>query len=175
MLTSMDAVLIAARRKMIASSFVLPLIGVDIGKDAPGNTWDDGWIFRAEGNSAAPARNPANSGMAAVTMHLRDSWSSPSQYHTSRYRQLKIQIYADQTRPDGSNNLIAMRDAELRCDRIATAIIQEFHDVANRDTAWPNNITLAGPCQLYSDLQIVDVVNNDGLVEGQLSFALQLM
>lgn len=170
--TSINSILIAARRKLLASEFIVPLIGTDIGKDGPGGAWDDGWVFRSQDANSSPIRDPANTGTSSIVMSLRDPWSSPNTHNTMAFRQLKFSVFSDQSR-SVNEALTASRDAELRCDRVASAIIKEFNDVGNVNQFWPND-TFIPSCLLFHDLQIQDVPNQDGLVEGLLSFALEL-
>lgn len=166
-------VMSSARRKLIASPHFSPLINVDVGADEPGSAFDDGWVFLGDGDSIAPYRHPANTGFASVSFNMRDPWREHNDYNTLDFRQLKFSILADLTRVEGKTNLTGTADAEFRCDRIATAIKDTFNDVGNADHHWPNNVYIIS-CLLYMDLYIDDVPKKDGLVEGTLSFKLEI-
>lgn len=166
-------VLTAARRKLLADADFDALLNVDVGKDPMGQLWDDGWVFRAYGPNHAPYRDPANTGFAAITMHLRDPWTSPNLHNTLSFRLLTFEILADRSRDRDDPSLSSAYDAEDRCDRVATAIKNVFNDVANADHSWPNDVYVVS-CVLYNDLELVNVPNQDGLIEGTLRFALSL-
>lgn len=170
---SIEDVLTAARRKLLADLSFSDLLNVDVGKDPMGQLWDDGWVFRAYGKDHSPFRNPANTGLSSVTMHLNDKWGNPNPHNTLSFRLLSFEILADRTRNHTDPSLSTAYDAELRCDRVATAIKNVFNDVANRDHNWPNDVYIVS-CVLYNDLEIDYVPNQDGLVEGTLSFAMHL-
>jgi len=168
----MNSVMAAARQRMIADPDFSALIGVDVGKSDTG-AWTDAWIFRNFNEDGSPLVNPAGSGMAAITMDMREPAFSVSQYHTLISRQLRFYIYTDPTRSTTDSTLIKTRDAEIRCSRIADAIRNIFNDVANRVHFW-NATTYIISSVLYEDLHILDVPGQDGIVEGTISFALEL-
>jgi hypothetical protein len=175
-----DELMSAARAKLIASPYVAPLIGVDIGQDSMfPNTYDDSftdaWIFRGEGSLGVPVRNPRSLGVASVSLVQRNPFSFPNLHNTMRFRQLQVFIWTDMTRAGNSPDLYYEKDAEDRCDRIASAIIQELNDTANRDHWWGN--TFITSCTLGSDLTMDDVVGTsdaDNLIVGEIRFNLVL-
>lgn len=170
-MTTMQEILTSARRKVITSSHVTPLIGVDIGKDQTG-AFTDGWIFLGHDDWNTPERNPSNTGKASVTLSMRNPWTTPSMHNTAKFRLLRVHIMADMSRPTDTR-LTGTKDAEFRCDRIASAIVKELHDVANKDHLWPNGVFVIS-CVQFTELAIVDVNDQDGLVSGDLTFALTL-
>lgn len=177
-MTSMEDVLVAARRKLLASPGFSALIGTDVGRDSmePGKysgAFEDGWVFRGVDVANKPERDPSATGTSTVSLAMRDAWGGPNDHNTARFRQLQFTILSDMARPTSDNGLIGARDAELRCDRVAKAIVDEFNDVGNQNHWWPNN-TYVVSCLLYSDLIIRDVPDMDGLVRGEVRFALVL-
>lgn len=171
-------VLSAARSKALASSFISPLLGTDIGQDSMfpdlnyNGGFNDGWIFFGVGDALAPQRSPANLGTSSVSMGMRSTWTSPNLTNSLRFRQLAFNIYSDPSRTPGSNGLITVRDQEDRCNRVGAAIISEFNDLGNQNQWWGDIYIVS--CLLYSDLQIRDVPGEDGLVQGDIRFALML-
>lgn len=173
-MTTIESVLIAARRKLLASTGFTNLLNVDVGKDAMGGIWDDAWLFRGYGPNHAPMRDPSNTGLASITMTIKRPLSTATtQYNTMAFRLLEFDILADMSRQQADPSLSKSYDADLRCDRIATVIKEVFNDVANDDHDWPNNTYIVS-CVLYDDLYLTDIPNKDGLVEGTLSFAVSL-
>lgn len=175
---SYSDILVAVRRKLLASPHFSPLVGVDVGVDTIDLTrydgaFNDAWVFRGVEDTSKPMRDPSATGMATVSFDLRQPWSVPNNHNTLRFRTLRFVILADQTRIVGDNSLIGTRDAEDRCDRIGKAITAEFNDPANRNHNWPNNVYVVR-CDLFGDLIISDVPNLDGLVSGDLRFSLHL-
>jgi hypothetical protein len=167
--TSIGDLLAGARRTLLADANFAALIGVDVGADPAGQPWADGWVFRGQTANNDPTRNPAGSGKASVTMQMRDPWGSPDSYHSQQFRLLRFSIWADCTRAALDPTLIVTRDAELRADRIATAIRAVFHNPANALHTW-SGVPIISSVE-YGQLHISDVPSQDGLVEGALSFA----
>jgi hypothetical protein len=175
---TMEEVLIAARRKLLAASGFAALIGTDVGKDSlePGKysgAFEDGWVFRGVDVANKPERDPSATGTSTVSIAMRDRWGGPNQHNTLRFPQLQFTILSDMARPTADNGLIGQRDAELRCDRVASAIIKEFNDVGNMNHWWTSTTYIVS-CLLYQDLIIRDVPDMDGLVRGELRFSLEL-
>jgi hypothetical protein len=178
-MTSMEDVLIAARRKLLASPYFAPLIGTDVGRDSMepdkySGAFEDGWVFRGVGVTNNPERDVSFTGTSAVSIAMRDRWGGPNNHNTLRFPQLQFTIFSDNSRNDGDNGLLTARDAELRCDRVGAAIYAEFHDALNLNHRWPNDVYMVS-CLSYSDLIIRDVPTLDGLVRGEMRFALQVM
>lgn len=172
-MTSMQDVVVSARRKLLADAGFVSLIGADVGKDAPGGAYTDGWLFKAVDDAYSPDRNPRNSGTSAVVLGMRGpSWTAPNVNHTLRFPTLDFRIYSDSTR-SADLTLLIQRDADYRCDRVATAIKNVFNDVANNDHNWPNGVFIVS-CVLWTDIKIHDIDNEDGLVAGDMTFALEL-
>lgn len=179
MAVSMDDLLTAARRKLIASPHFAPLIGVDVGQDSMDPTrysgaFNDAWVFRGVGVPNSPERDPSGTSKATVSLGFRDRWGGTNDYNTARFPVLQFTILADLTRPATDNGLIGARDAELRCDRIASAIYDEFHDAANQHHWWTSSVYV-NTCLCYSDLIVRDVPDMDGLVRGEIRFKLEVM
>lgn len=170
---SREDVMIAARRKLIAAPDFAALIGTDVGIDAVGGAYTDAWVFRSSDDTYSPDRNPRNTGTSAVVLGMSDdNWTAPNNYNTLRFPVLAFRVYSDSTR--GSDPaLMIQKDARDRCDRVATAIISTFNDVGNNDHTWPNGVDIVS-CVLWNDLVITDIDLEDGLVVGDLSFALEL-
>lgn len=175
---TLEELLVAIRRKLLASDYFAPLIGTDVGTDSMegsiySGAFNDGWVMPGVANENKPLRDPEATGTSTVTYHIRGPWTSPNQYNTLEFPMLVFTIFSDQSRISTDNSLLHARDAELRCDRVARAIKDEFNDKANRDHNWPNGVYV-GRCELFTDLVIRDVPGSDGLVEGDLRFSLQL-
>lgn len=172
-------VLKSARRKLLRSPKFISLLGTDVGQDSMfpgvyGGGFNDAWLFYGIGETSAPERSPANTGTSAITMDLRTNWGTPNFYNTADFRILRFTIYSDLSRTSlDSNGLIAARDAEDRCDRIAQAIKSEFDDVAN-ETHWWDDVYINN-CSLYTALTIMDEPGEDGLVRGDIRFKLTLV
>lgn len=171
-MADMESILKAARKKLLANAEFAALIGTDVGQDDSGS-FTDGWVFFGVGDSAAPMRNPANTGLSTVSFNMRDPWSSPNLHNTLSFRLLRFSVLSDMTRIAGKPGLIGTRDAEFRCDRITKAIVKTFNDVGNVDHHWPDGVFIVSSV-LYHEPIIRDVINEDGLVEGDFSFALEL-
>lgn len=172
MSVTLKELLTSARNKLINAPSITPLLGADIGQDPVGGAFSDGWIFLGHDDWEAPERDPANTGKAAVVLSVRNHWTSPNRHNTLRFPLLRVHILADMSRPNDVR-LSAIKDAEDRCDRIAIAVSSVFHDVLNIDHVWPNDVFVISSVK-YTDLAIVDVNNKDGLVSGDMSFALEL-
>lgn len=178
-MVSIDDILRAARRKLIASPYFSPLIGVDVGVDTmdPGRysgAFSDAWVFRGVGVPNSPERDPSGTGKATVSIGVRDRWGGANDHNTARFPVLQFVVIADMTRPTDDNGLIGARDAELRCDRVASAIRAEFHDAANQHHWWTDDVFI-NTCLCLTDLSIRDVENMDGLVRGDIRFKLEVM
>lgn len=179
MAVSMEQVLVAARRKLVASPHFSPLIGVDVGVDTLdplrySGAFNDAWVFRGVGVPNNPERDPSGTGYSTVSIGVRDRWGGTNDHNTARFPVLQFTILADMSRPVGDNGLIGARDAEPRCDRIASAIYAEFHDAANQNHWWTTD-TYINTCLCLSDLIVRDVPDMDGLVRGDIRFKLEVM
>ncbi len=170
-MTSMNDLLIAVRRKLLAFPEFADLIGTDVGRDPIGQAFRDGWVFRSDNDDFRPDRNPRNSGTSTVTFGWRNPWTNPNAHNTARFPHLEFVVLSDQTRKTGDTTLTFKNDAAERCDRVATAIRNCFHDPANQSHAWPNDVFIVS-CVLWNDVIIRDVPEQDGLVAGTMSFAL---
>lgn len=172
-MASMEEIITSARQKLVTSVSLASLLGVDIGQDPPGGAFSDGWVFLGHDDYNAPERDVQNTGKAAVVLSMRRPWGSPNLHNNQRFRRLNFTIVADMSR-GVDNTLTYRKDAEYRLDRIATAIASEFHDAINDDHNWPNGVFI-GSCLLYNDFVISDVLNQDGLISGDMDFALELV
>lgn len=168
---SMEDVLIGARRKLLADTAFAALIGTDVGRDI-GGAYNDGWVFRSGDDVMTPDRNPRNTGTSSVVLSARDTWIGPNRNNTLRFPLLNVRILSDSTRGTDPTLLMA-KDAEYRCGRVGTAIFNALNDVGNRSHVWPNGAWIVS-CILWNDLKISDIPNEDGLVSGEMSFALEI-
>lgn len=158
----------SARAKLMTAA--ASLIGTLIGKDATGDPFSDGWIFAGADQEGRPYRDPAATGKCAVVLTEAAPWGTNA-HNTARMPSLQVQIYCDPSRDANGN--IAARDERLKCRKIAKTVHRCFHDAANRDHSWPNNLlVVSSTCS--SDLSITDVPNSDGICRGTLVFSIQL-
>lgn len=167
----------AARRKLLAYAPFAALIGTDVGTDTgmetiyPGTPYADGWVFQGVGDDGRPQRDPTSTGTSAVCLLVREGWTGMNMHNTARFPSLRALIFSDLTRAADDNGMIAKRDAENRCSEVARIVIDCFHDPANRDHWWPNNVYVSS-CVLNGELNIRESPKGDGLVVGSLTFAL---
>lgn len=173
MSASRKDILIAARRKLLANASFAALIGNDVGRDLDyGGPFTDGWVFHSPDDEMSPERNARNTGTSSVVMTIRTPWTTPNLHNTLEFPELLIRIYSDATRFDDPSLSVA-DDGQYRCENVAKAIKNTFNDVANSDHLWPNGVYVVS-CVLWNDLRVRDVPDEDGLVMGDLTFALQI-
>lgn len=164
--------LISVRRKLLADTEFSSLVGTDIGVDQSGGPWTDGWVFKSTGDML-PERNPQNSGKSAVVFDLNKPWTNPNPHNTARFPLLSFRIYSDVSRATDPALPVITNDADTRCARVADAIRHIFHQPQNNDHFWPNGVYVTSSL-LWNDLVIEPVDGDDGLVYGDMSFALVL-
>lgn len=164
-------VIVSARKKLLADAAFSALVGTDVGKEISG-PYSTGWVFRQIDDGMNPEKSPRNSGKSAVVIGSRRSWTNPNLGNTLRFPLLSFRVWSDKTR-GADHGLPLFDDAEDRCRRIGTTIFNAFHDAANHDHWWPNGVYIVS-CKSFNDLDVTDVAGEDGLVSGDMSFALSL-
>jgi hypothetical protein len=174
------ALTLAAISRLIANPGFAALLGTDVGTDVthgkayPDQIYADGWVFVGQGQDGRPVRDPTGTGTSAVTMDMYGApWGPPNNYNTAQFPVLRVITWSDPTRADPSTggSLVAVHDAEDRCNRVRKAIIDTFHDPLNIVHAWGSTQVIS--CVLGSKLALRDVYPYDGLVAGELRFFLE--
>jgi hypothetical protein len=178
--TTRTEVTLAARALLLADTNFSNLIGTDVGSDPShgaayaDQTYADGWVFIGVNQDGRPVRDPTGTGTSAVTLDMYGApWGPPNQHNTAEFPVLRVIVWSDPTRPTDENGLMAVRDAEDRCNRVRAAIRAVLHDPLNDHHDWGNGV-LVGSCLLGSELPLRDVPPYDGLVSGELRFNLEL-
>jgi hypothetical protein len=152
---------------LLAAGMIGPLVGVDV---APG-PFTDGWVFAGADNDNRPSKDVTSTGKAALVVSSRSHWTT-NVHNTARFPILQVLIFADSTRVAGSTSRAA-EDSDLKVKKIAKVVRKCFHDAANADHSWPNDVWVTASVA-DGDLSIDDVPGSDGVSRGLQRFNLQV-
>jgi hypothetical protein len=182
-MTSVDlrtALAAQAKVRLLADTGFNALIGKDVGSDLthgdayPQQTYPDGWVFIGVGGDGRPVRDPTGTGTSAVTLDTYGApWGSPNQHNTAEFPVLRVIVWSDPTRPIGDPGMIAVRDAEDRCNRVRRVIRAVLNDPGNEHHDWGAGVVVTS-CLLGTEVALRDVAPYDGVVAGELRFNVEI-
>lgn len=173
------AIALAAKGRLLADTRFSTLIGNLVGSDLthgaayPDQLYTSGWVFVGLTRDSRPFRDPSSTGTSSVTVDTYGApWASPNQHNTAEFPSLRVIVWSDPTRPTAQNGLVAIHDAEDKCEKVKAVIKAILHDPLNVNHQWGNLYVFS--CLLGSEQPIRDVAPYDGLVAGELRFNLEM-
>lgn len=127
------------------------------------------WVFQGSDDDK-PFRDPEGTGTSAVVLTYNSNWGT-NPHNTARFPVLTALVYADCSRtPSGE---ISRRDAKSRALRVSDALINVFHDAANRDHVWPLGLRVVSSNWSYGP-DAMPIPGESGLWRASLRFDISL-
>ena len=140
------------------------------------------WIFRGTQETGAPSANVEGTGSCSITLEYGSPWRGSTGATTLQSPEIKVYYLCDVTRDNQVGGPIAW-DARDKCISLHKRVRKLFN--LNNPTSGSLHLLGAkssgdGALKVVSssvgrDLFIQDVVNGDGMIQGQASFELEVL
>lgn len=118
--------------------------------------------------------NVEQSQSVACVLKQQGSWTSPNMHNTARFPRLITEFYADPDRDERQNNEfpLSAKDKILR----AHVVLDRFLHFARMTEQWWPDIAAPGAMRILNssrqgELEFVEVPDGDGMMRGQVTYA----